>query len=417
MSQPHDPAETRDPEARAEAQFAALRALLASAVETAPGLARHLGGADTEAVADRASLARLPVLRKAALGEMQKADPPFGGLTTKPAAAFDQIFQSPGPIYEPGSTAPDWWRFSRALRAAGIGAGDILHVSFAYHLTPAGQMIESGARAVGAAAVPGGVGATEGQARAASAAGATAYAGTPDYLKTLIEKAEELALPLRISKALVSGGPLFPALRAGYAERGIGCLQCYATADLGLVAYETAAAEGGPNPGMVVDEGVILEIVRPGTGDPVPDGEVGEVVVTTLNPDYPLLRFATGDLSAVLPGASRCGRTGMRIKGWMGRADQTTKVRGMFVRPEQVAEVVGRHPEVLKARLTVSRSEDADRMTLFVEAQPPTAELARAVAETLREVVGLRGEVEADIPGSLPNDGKVIDDIREVPPS
>jgi phenylacetate-CoA ligase len=413
MTEHYDALETRNPEEREAAQFEALRGLLAGALQKAAGLARHLGEIDPEAVTDRAALARLPVLRKSALIEMQKAEPPFGGLTTRAPAAFAQIFQSPGPIYEPGAAEPDWWRFARALHAAGIRGGDVLHNAFAYHLTPAGHMVESGARALGAAVLPGGVGNTEAQVTAAADARATAYAGTPDFLKAILERAAELGRELAIARALVSGGPLFPSLREDYASRGIACLQCYATADLGLVAYETPAEGGGPNPGMVVDEGVILEIVRPGTDDPVAPGEVGEVVVTSLNADYPLVRFATGDLSAIMEGLSPCGRTNTRIKGWMGRADQTTKVRGMFVRPEQVAAIVARHPEVGKARLTVWRSEDRDAMTLAIEAERPSAELAEAVAETARDVLKLRAEVEADIPGSLPNDGKVIDDLRK----
>jgi phenylacetate-CoA ligase len=348
------------------------------------------------------------VLRKAALVEMQREDPPFGGLTTRPARAFTHVFQSPGPIYEPGMDTPDWWRFARALWAGGLRPDDTVVNCFAYHLTPAGHMFDSGARAVGATVLPGGVGNTEAQVAAAADLGATAYAGTPDFLKVMIEKADELGRELRITKAIVGGGPLFQSVRQFYADRGISCLQGYGTADLGSVAYESPAMEG-----MIVDEGAIVEIVRPGTGDPVPEGEVGEVVVSVLNSDYPLMRFATGDLSAVLPGASPCGRTNLRIKGWMGRADQTTKVRGMFVRPEQVDAVVKRHPEVLKARLTVTRAEDQDVMTLAVETQAPSPSLAAAIAETLRDVVKLRGEVECDIPGSLPNDGKVIDDMRK----
>jgi phenylacetate-CoA ligase len=408
MADHYDDLETRRPEAREASLFECLRAQIADARAKAPGLARHLDGIDPEGVPDRAALARLPVLRKAALVEMQKAEPPFGGLTTRPPQAFTHVFQSPGPIYEPGLDTPDWWRFARALWAGGLRRDDIVVNCFAYHLTPAGMMFDSGARAVGATVIPGGVGNTEAQVLAAADLGATAYTGTPDFLKAMIEKAEELGRELKIRKAVVGGGPLFPQVRAFYEDRGISCLQGYGTADLGSIAYESDAREG-----MIVDEGAIVEIVRPGTGDPVPEGEVGEVLVTVLNADYPLIRFATGDLSAVLPGASPCGRTNMRIKGWMGRADQTTKVRGMFVRPEQVVAVVKRHPEVLKARLTVTRAGDQDAMTLAVETAEPNADLAAAIAETLREVVKLRGEVECDIPGSLPNDGKVIDDLRK----
>jgi len=411
MTEFHDDLETRDPAAREAALFEALRGQIASAQAAAPGLARHLDGVEAAAVAGRAALARLPVLRKSALVELQRADPPFGGLTTRPVGDFDHVFQSPGPIYEPGlSSAPDWWRLGRALHAAGFRRCDIVHNSFAYHLTPAGHMMESGARAVGCTVLAGGVGNTEAQVGAAADVGVTGYVGTPDFLKVLLDKAAQTGRDLSaIRHALVTGGPLFASLRQLYRDRGISCLQCYATADVGLIAYETPAIEG-----MVVDEGVILEIVRPGTGDLVAQGEVGEVLVTALNPDYPLIRFATGDLSAALPGASPCGRTNMRIKGWMGRADQTTKIKGMFVRPEQIAEVLRRHPEVVKARLTVTRAGGRDAMFLAVEAATPSADLAAAVRETMQAVLKLRGEVEAGIPGSLPNDGKVIDDIRKI---
>ena len=410
MSRHYDALETRSPAEREESQFECLRAQLAQAIAKAPGLAAHLAGVDAASVTGRAALARLPVLRKSALAGLQKQAPPFGGLTTRPAAGFDNVFQSPGPIYEPGlSSAPDWWRLGRAVHAAGFRKGDLVHNSFAYHLTPAGHMMEAAARAVGCAVLAGGVGNTEAQVNAAADVGVTGYIGTPDFLKMMLDKAAELGRDLsRIRKALVSGGPLFPSLRQEYRDRGISCVQCYATADVGSIAYETEAMEG-----MVIDEGAIVEILRPGTGDPVPEGEVGEVVVTVLNPDYPLVRFATGDLSAVLPGASPCGRTNMRIRGWMGRADQTAKVKGMFVRPEQIAEIVGRHKEVLKARLTVSRAGEQDMMTLAIETAAPSPELAAAVRETMQAVLKLRGEVEADGPGSLPNDGKVIDDIRK----
>ncbi|MHA1529057.1 MAG: phenylacetate--CoA ligase family protein [Alphaproteobacteria bacterium] len=411
MTEFHDDLETRDPAVREATLFEALRGQIAKAQAEAPGLARHLDGVEAVAVTGRVALARLPVLRKSALVELQKADPPFGGLTTRPAGEFDNVFQSPGPIYEPGlSSAPDWWRLGRALYAAGFRRGDIVHNSFAYHLTPAGHMMESGARALGCTVLAGGVGNTEAQVGAAADVGVTGYVGTPDFLKVLLDKAAQTGRDLSaIRRALVTGGPLFASLRQVYRDQGISCLQCYATADVGLIAYETPAMEG-----MVVDEGVILEIVRPGTGDPVAQGEVGEVLVTALNPDYPLIRFATGDLSAALPGASPCGRTNMRIKGWMGRADQTTKIKGMFVHPEQIAEVLRRHPEVVKARLTVTRAGEQDAMCLAVEAATPSAGLAAAVRETMQAVLKLRGEVEADIPGSLPNDGKVIDDIRKI---
>jgi phenylacetate-CoA ligase len=368
-----------------------------------PGFAEHLSGVEPVAVTGRAALARLPVLRKSALAAAQADDPPFGGFAA-PAAAQAQVFQSPGPIYEPGGRGRDWWRIGRFLHACGVGRGDVVQNCFSYHLTPAGMMFESGCEAVGAAVLPAGTGQTELQLRAAQDVGATVYAGTPDFLKVILDAADAIGARLGFAKATVSGGALFPSLRQAYAERGIACWQCYATADLGLIAYESEGGEG-----MVVDEGVVVEIVRPGTGDPVPDGEVGEVVVTTLNPDYPLIRFATGDLSAVMPGRSPCGRTNMRIRGWMGRADQTTKIRGMFVRPEQVAALVARHPEVRRARVVAGREGEQDTMTVQVEAE--AADTA-AVAESVRAVLKLRGEVEVVPPGSLPNDGKVIDDRR-----
>ncbi|MDQ7776113.1 phenylacetate--CoA ligase family protein [Paracoccus aminovorans] len=399
----YDQLETRSPEARDRDLAAELPRAVARA-QSAPGLAALLAGVDAPSVTGRAALARLPVLRKSELSAAQKAAPPFGGFTTRPAADFENIFQSPGPIYEPGRRDGDWWRLGRFLHAAGIGPGDILQNCFGYHLTPAGMMFESAARAVGAATLPAGTGQTELQVRAGVDIGTTAYAGTPDYLKIILDKAEEMGERMRFSRAVVSGGALFPSLRQAYAERGIACTQCYATADLGLIAYESPALDG-----MIVDERVIVEIVRPGTGDPVPEGEVGEVLVTTLNPDYPLVRFATGDLSAVLPGTSPCGRTNMRIKGWMGRADQTTKIKGMFVRPEQVAALVARHAEITRARVVADRAGDMDVMTVLLETgAQDAARYEGAVFDTLK----LRGRIELVAPGSLPNDGKVIEDRR-----
>ena len=414
MTEHFDDLETRDPATREAEQFAALRAQIAHAVANAPAWARHLNGVDPAGVVDRAALAALPVLRKSALSEMQKADPPFGGLTARPAGAFDYVFQSPGPIYEPGMATPDWWRFGRALFAGGLRSSDIVINCFAYHLTPAGCLFDSGARAVGATVLPGGVGNTEAQVNAAADVGATAYAGTPDFLKVMMEKAAELDRDLRIEKAIVGGGPLFPQVRQFYRENGISCVQGYGTADLGSIAYEAIGPDGTPTPWMMVDEGVIVEIVRPGTGDPVAEGEVGEVLVTLLNADYPLMRFATGDMSAVYTGeAAPDGRTAMRIKGWMGRADQTTKVKGMFVRPEQIAQIVARHDEISKARLTVDRDGDQDVMTLAVEATGSGADLATAIEATMRDILKLRGTVTVEASGSLPNDGKVIDDVRK----
>lgn len=411
MSNHYDDLETRTPEARAASQLECLRAQISDAQQRSPGFARHLAGLDASSVQTPADVARIPVLRKSALIDLQRQDPPFGGLTTRDASEFTHLFQSPGPIHEPGLDTPDWWRFARALHAAGIRAGDRVLNCFSYHLTPAGHMFDNALRAMGAAVLPGGVGNTDAQCAAACALRATAYVGTPDFLKVLIERADALGLDLSAIKvAVVGGGPLFPAIREFYGTRGIVCVQGYGTADLGSIAYETLSPDGTPNPGMMVDEGVIVEIVRPGTGDPVRNGEVGEVVVTMLNADYPLTRFATGDLSAFLDAPSPCGRTGPRIKGWMGRADQTTKVRGMFVRPEQIAEVLKRHPEIGRARLTVDRDGDQDAMRLSAEGAGLNTE---AIAATLRDVLKLRGDVSEARPGSLPNDGKVIDDIRK----
>ena len=393
---PFDHLETRSADQRAAEQLVQLNAQIAR-VAAHPGACR-IDGAPLASLAD---LARLPLLRKSDLSAWQKATPPFGGLLVTNAA---HVFQSPGPIYEPGGVSPDWWRLGRFLHASGVGAGDVVQNCFSYHLVPAGMMFESAARAVGATVLPAGTGQTELQVAAARAVGSTTYAGTPDFLKVMLDKADELGVPLTITKATVSGGALFPSLRAFYTDRGITCRQCYATADLGHIAYETAALDG-----MVVDEGVIVEIVRPGTGDPVPDGEVGEVVVTTLNPDYPLIRFATGDMSAVLPGQSPCGRTNMRIKGWMGRADQTTKIKGMFVRPEQVASLVAQHAEIHRARVVASRDGEKDVMTVQIETRATNPALYE---DTVLSTLKMKGLVELVPPGSLPNDGLVIEDQR-----
>ena len=405
MTRHFDALETRSPDKRAADLAKALPAQIEAARAAGPALAEMLADVDAAAITSREELSRLPVIRKEALGEAQKARPPFGGYAALAPSGFEHVFQSPGPIYEPGRTTKDWWRMGRFLAAVGIGSGDIVQNCFSYHMTPAGMMFENGAQAVGATVFPAGTGQTELQAQAAQALGVTGYAGTPDYLKAILDKADELGLDLRIAKAAVSGGALFPSLRQEYADRGILCLQCYGTADLGNVAYESPAREG-----LIVDEGVLVEIVVPGTGDPVPDGEAGEVVVTTLNPDYPLIRFATGDLSAVLSGQSPCGRTNMRIKGWMGRADQTAKIKGMFVRPEQVAALVARHPDVAKARVVVTRSGEQDAMLVRIETDATDpAPYAASVSEALK----LNGQVEIVAKGSLPNDGKVIDDLRE----
>lgn len=421
MTEFYDTLETRDPAQREAALLAALPAQVAAAQRTR-AFAALLDGVDATAVHSREALRTLPVTRKHELLERQKAEratpdrgDPFGGFSAvgwralglKPAR---RVFQSPGPIYEPEGEARDYWRFGRALFAAGFRAGDLVHNSFSYHLTPAGAMMEGGAHAIGCTVFAGGVGNTELQLQAMTDLRPDAYAGTPSFLRIALEKADEqgLALPA-LKKASVGGEAFPPPLRDALRARGIEAYQSYGTADVGLVAYETAAREG-----LVLDEGVIVEIVRPGTGDPVADGEVGEVVVSVLNPDYPLLRFGTGDLSAVLPGRCPTGRSNTRIKGWMGRADQTAKVRGMFVHPGQVAEVARRHAEVLKARLVVDGEMANDRMALHVECSARPEGLADAVAQTLRDVTKLRGEVVLCAPGSLPNDGKVIEDARKI---
>jgi phenylacetate-CoA ligase len=398
-----DDLETRSGDERA--------AELADALPRQIARAKALGGYKTtladitaQDVNSAMALARLPVLRKSDLSQAQGAASPFGGFTTRIATGFGHIFQSPGPIYEPGGIEMDWWRMGRFLHACGIGSDDIVQNCFAYHLTPAGMIFESGARAVGATVLPAGTGQTELQVRAAVDIGATAYAGTPDYLKVILDAADEMGETLHITKAAVGGGALFPSLRQEYADRGIACLQCYATADLGNIAYESAAMEG-----MIVDEGVMIEIVTPGTGDPVLDGEVGEVLVTSFNPDYPLIRFATGDLSAVMSGTSPCGRSNTRIKGWMGRADQTTKIKGMFVRPEQVAALVARHDEVTRARVVASRQGEMDVMTVRIETE---AEDMSAYESSVLSTLKLRGAIELVGPGDLPRDGVVIEDQR-----
>ena len=398
-----DTLETRSDDQRASDQAKALQGQIALA-QTAAGYGSSLAGIDASSITSAADLAALPVLRKSDLSKAQAANAPFGGFTVKPASGFAHIFQSPGPIYEPGGVDHDWWRMGRFLHAVGIGQGDVVQNCFGYHLTPAGMIFESGARAVGAAVLPAGTGQTELQVTAARDVGATAYAGTPDYLKVILDKAEAMGISLGFTKAAVGGGALFPSLRQEYADRGITCLQSYATADLGNIAYETPAMEG-----MIVDENVIVEIVTPGTGTPVAPGEVGEVVVTTLNPDYPLIRFATGDLSAMMPGASPCGRTNMRIKGWMGRADQTTKIKGMFVRPEQVAALVEKHDEIVKARVVAARDGEMDTMTVQIEA---TGGDEITFGKSVIEVLKMKGKIEVRAPGSLPKDGLVIEDQR-----
>ena len=406
--QNYDSREIRDPAEREAALMAALPEHVAHARAKAPAYAGLLDSVDPAAVTDRAALAALPVTRKSELAARQGAAPPFGGFAAVDLGETARIFESPGPIYEFMSPRPNFWRLARALYAAGFRSSELVHNSFAYHLTPGGWMLDDGARALGCPVVPAGIGNSEQQVAAIAHLRPAAFTGTPDFLKVLLDKAAELGKDASsITKALVSGGALFPSLRQDYAERGVAVLQCYATADLGLIAYESSAESG-----MILDEDVIVEIVWPGTGDPVPDGEVGEVVVTLLNPDYPLVRFATGDLSAVLPGQSPCGRTNIRLEGWKGRADQTTKIKGMFVHPSQVAEVVKRHPPILKARLEVDRAEEQDVMTLRCEVAGGDPALAGHIADTLREVCKIKGAVALVAPESLPNDGKVIDDLR-----
>ena len=419
MSDHFDALETRDPEQRETALMAALAAQIANARANAPAGAKRFAG-PAAAVNSRAALAALPVLRKSELLEQQRAtraDDAFGGFATigwgagrPPARRATHVFVSPGPIHEPESARPDYWRMGRALFAAGFRPGDLVHNSFSYHFTPAGAMMDSGAVAIGCTVFPAGTGQTELQLQAMADLRPDAYVGTPSFLRILLEKADETGVALPSLKKASLGGEAFPAaLRDWLAARGVAGYQSYGTADLGLIAYETSAREG-----LIVDEGVIVEIVRPGTGDTVRDGEVGEVVVTTLNPGYPLIRFGTGDLSAVLPGTCPTGRTNTRIKGWMGRADQTTKVKGMFVRPEQVAEVAKRHPELLRVRLAVTREAEQDAMTLSAECANAGTGLADMVAETLQSVTKLKGAVRIVAPGSLPNDGKVIADERPV---
>ena len=405
----YDALETRDPQAREEEAFARLREQIAFAKRNSAAWARILAGVEPAAVTDRAALAAAPVTRKSALMDLQRQAPPLGGLATRPPGELGWIFASPGPIYEPGARRRDYFRMGRALHAAGFRPGDVVYNTFSYHLTPAGHMAESGAHACGCAVAPGGVGNTEQQLRAIADIRPTAYAGVPSFLRILLDRAARDGVDVSsIRRAAVGGEALPPSLRARFGESGIAVLQSYGTADIGLIAYESPALEG-----MIADEGVIVEIVAPGTGDPVADGEVGEVVVSVLNPDYPLVRFATGDLSAVLPGVSPCGRTNMRIRGWMGRADQTAKVRGMFVHPAQVAQAAARHPEILKARLAIDNPGQADRMTLRCELREPGDDALRArIVETLRAVCKLRGEVEFVAPGALPDDGKAIEDSR-----
>ncbi|WP_186418609.1 AMP-binding protein [Bosea sp. CS1GBMeth4] len=409
MKQHYDDLETRPPEMREADLFARLPAVLAAALAT-PGYAAHLKGVDPAAVNDRAALAKLPVLRKAELPALHRNDPPFGGFATAPLGSFGRLFTSPGPIFEPEGTGIDPWGTARGLYAAGFRAGDVVLNTFGYHLTPGGFIMDSAARAVGCAVIPAGPGNTEQQMEVIGAYRPSAYTGTPDFLKLLVEAADSRGVDAScLKRAIVSGAAFPPSLQAWVRERGIDAYQLYATADIGLIAYETGARDG-----MVLNENLIVEIVRPGTGDPVAEGEVGEIVVTNLDPHHPQIRLAVGDLTAILPGMSASGRTNQRIKGWLGRADQTAKVKGMFVRPEQVAEIARRHAEIAKLRLVIGRADELDTMTLKAEIYAEPKGFVDAVSSTLQQVTKLKGTVEILPLGALPNDGKVIADERPV---
>jgi phenylacetate-CoA ligase len=412
-----DALETRDPAAREAALLAALPGQIAHAQKNAPAFAEILKDIHAADITSRAALAKLPVIRKYELLEKQKASRAaggnvFGGFSAVSyGSKMPRVFSSPGPLYEPEGSRADYWRMARAIAAAGFQSGELIHNCFSYHFTPAGSMMETGAHALGCTVFPGGIGQTEQQVQTMAELQPAGYIGTPSFLKIILEKAAEMGVALpSVKKALVSGEAFPPSLRDWMTERGVNAFQCYATADVGLIAYETSARQG-----LVIDEGVIVEIVRPGTGDPVPEGEVGELVITSLNPDYPLIRFGTGDLSAILSGHCPTGRTNQRIKGWMGRADQTTKVRGMFVHPGQVAEVVKRFPSALRARLVVQGEMANDSMALHVEttaAHGAEAELKAQIADAIRDVTKLRSDVHLVAPGTLANDGKVIEDAR-----
>ena len=413
MSEYYDTLETRDPAQRQAELIAAVAAQVGHAINNAPAYSEILAGVDPREITSAAAIAALPVTRKSELAQRQKSMPPFGGLAACPADQLKYLFSSPGPIYEPATFRENYWRFARALFAAGFCRGDLVQGCFSYHLTPAGAMCDSGCHALGCPVIPAGVGNTEQQVGILQDLKPVGYVGTPSFLKIILDKADELnADASSLRKALVSGEALPPSTRQYLAGRGITALQAYATADLGLIGYESIADDG-----LIVDEQVYLEIVRPGSGQPLADGEVGEVVVTTLNPDYPLIRFATGDLSAITPGTSQCGRTNRRIAGWMGRADQTAKVRGMFIHPSQIDQVLQRHSEIARARLVIDWVAKSDRMTLKCEPRPADpsrlATLPAAIATSLRDLCKVRGEVELVEPGSLPNDGIIIEDVRK----
>ena len=410
----YDSLEARNPAEREAALMSALPRVIAAAKANAPAYRDRLAAVHPEDMIDRRTLAGLPLTRKSELIELQRHNPPFGGLVAAPIPALRRVFMSPGPIYEPEGRRPDYWRFARALFAAGFRTGDLVHNTFSYHLTPAGAMVESGADALGCPVIPAGTGQTEQQLRTIADLRPVGYVGTPSFLKVLLDRAANEGADISsLKKALVGAEALPSALRSEFRSRGLAVLQCYGTADIGVISYESTSPQGDVCEGMTVDEGIILELVVPGTGEPVPPGEVGEVVVTTLTPEYPLIRFATGDLSALLPGPSPCGRTNHRIKGWLGRADQATKVRGMFVHPEQVAEVLRRHKSIIRARLVVERPHSSDEMTLLAELRDPAEDLGRVV-ETLQSATKLRGTVSRVPEGSLPADGKLIEDRRQL---
>ena len=409
MSEFYDSLETRSSEERNRAQLEAIREQIRHVQNNTVAYSESLKDIDANEITDTKSFSELPLTRKSELIELQQAQRPFGGYTANNVAPHSHVFASPGPIYEPGFEVSDFWRFARSLYASGFRPGDLVHNCFSYHFTPAGLMFDSAALALGCSVIPAGVGQTELQVQTIGDLSPNGYVGTPSFLKIILEQADELGSDVSsITKAMMSGEALPPPLRDGFVECGIRVQQCYGTADLGLIAYESSAQEG-----LIIDEGVFLEIVRPGTGELVNEGEVGEVVVTNLGQQYPLIRFATGDLSAYLPGTSPCGRTNQRIKGWMGRADQTAKVRGMFIHPEQVNKVVKRHAEISRARMVVDWVEQADQITLQCESETTDASLSNAISESIRSICKLRGEVEIVAPGTLPNDGKVIDDIRQ----
>ncbi|MBT07351.1 MAG: AMP-dependent synthetase [Rhodospirillaceae bacterium] len=404
----YDKLERRNPQERETALFSALPNHINFVKNNAPGWAKLLSEIDPVEISSRETLATLPIIRKSELTARQTKNPPFGGLSSAQYGELSWVFCSPGPIFEPGKKRGDFWRMGRALHAAGFRKGDLVHNTFAYHLTPAGHMMEAGAHACGCTVIPAGIGNTEQQVEVISKVRPTKYVGTPSFLRILLEKAGSMDLDVSsITHGAVGGEALPPSLRKYFQQKDIQVLQSYGTADIGLIAYESSAIDG-----MIVDEDIILEIVRPGTGTPVPEGEVGEIVVTSLNPDYPLIRFATGDLSTLLPGLSPCGRTNSRIKGWMGRADQTTKVKGMFIHPKQIAQVVERHVEISRARLVVDNQDHVDFMTLHCEVPQPSEDLKSEIAKSLQAICKIKGEVILEQLESLQNDGKVIDDVR-----